>query len=510
MNLGWFQNFFLKMTSLLGGAQEFFATIGYRTPAENIKIIIINGYGWISLLILMAWLLFPVYMDIIQGRYANKIKWTVLAIDVPKDNEQSVRAVENIFAAMWPFYESINLVEKYIGGKFQQAFSLEIASVGGYTQFMVRVPLAAKNLVEAAVYAQYPKAEIAEIEDYTERFKSMRFPSDEWDMFGSEFKLMKPSPYPLRMHPEFEHTLTQTFADPMAALLEVFNKMNRDEELWMQLVITPIKDSWKKEGYEIINKIIGAKTKKKKGLVEVLLAPLYAIFTTAQEMINYGLGFEAPELGGAAKQESEGPMNNMLYLTPEEKAIVEGISYKMTKIAYQTKFRFIYLAPKGKMDKPKGVAGLIGAMQQFSTIHLNQFVPFMKSMTKANYFFVKRRVTRKQNKLMSFYRSRSQGQGGGLGFVLNIEELASIFHFPVPEAMSGSVRKVEAKKESAPHELPDTIFQAAEEERHKVWLTEQEIKKSLAKTESDDDQSDRPPKPREQTTAGAPPTDLPV
>ena len=41
----------------------------------------------------------------------------------------------------------------------------------------------------------------------------------------------------------------------MASLLEVFNSINKDEELWMQLIITPLKDSWKEEGYKIINKI---------------------------------------------------------------------------------------------------------------------------------------------------------------------------------------------------------------------------------------------------------------
>jgi len=131
---------------------------------------------------------------------------------------------------------------------FQLAMSLEIVSIGGYTQFIIRVPITHKDIVEAAIYAQYPKAEISEVEDYAERHKGLTFPSEERDLWGTEFVCGKPSPYPIRTYPSFEHTLTQQFADPMAQILEVFNKINKDEELWMQIIITPIKEGWKKKG----------------------------------------------------------------------------------------------------------------------------------------------------------------------------------------------------------------------------------------------------------------------
>ena len=262
------------------------------------------------------------------------------------------------------------------------------------------MPQSHKDIVEAAVYAQYPKAEIFEVEDYTDRYKDLKFPSDEYDLWGSEFKLQKPSPYPIRTYPEFEDSLTQTFADPMAALLEVFNKINKDEELWMQIVITPINNSWKEEGYKIINKIIGAKQEKKKGIIEKALWPFYYMATLIEELFVYGIGYEPGQVGSNTRTDLNEPINKMLYLTPEEKNIIEAITRKISKIGYRVKLRAIYLGHKGKLNKPKGVAAFIGALQQFSTLDLNALMPVMKTYSKANYFFVNKRIEAKKRRIL--------------------------------------------------------------------------------------------------------------
>lgn len=448
-------------TRLIDKLQDFLVAAGQGTPIENMWYLFTHG-GWVIFVVAIISALIWGYMNYIQNKYAASIKWTMLAIDVPQENLQSTRAVEHIFAAMWPFYESINLKEKFIDGKFQQAFSLEIVSIGGYTQYLIRVPLSHKDIVEAAIYAQYPKAEIFEVEDYTERYKDLKFPSDEYDIWGSEFKLQKPSPYPIRTYPEFEDNLTQTFADPMASVLEVFNKINKDEELWMQFVITPIKNDWKEEGYKIINKIIGAKQEKKQGIMDKIFYPFYYLATLLEELFVYGIGYEPGQAAAGMSKEINEPINKMLYLTPEQKNIIEGITRKISKIGYQTKLRAIYLGRKGKLNKPKGVAAFIGALQQFSTLDLNAFVPVMKTFTKANYFFVDRRVVGKQRRILHNFKNRSQSGGWGSGFVFNIEELASVFHFPVPEAIRESVKTVGAKKEAPPVDLPDLPYEEAQ------------------------------------------------
>ena len=484
----------MDFTQIISNLQEYVIQLGGRKPYEIMLKLFLDG-GWIIFALAMIWGLFEVYMNYIKDKYAAKIKWALLAIDIPKENLQSTKAVEHIFAAMWPFLESINLIEKYIDGEFQLAFSLEIVSIGGYTQFLIRVPVTHKDIVEAAIYGQYPKAEITEVEDYVLRYKDLRFPSDDYDLWGTEFGLTKRSPYPIRTYPSFEHTLTQTFADPIASFLEVFSKINKDEELWLQLVITPIKDDWKEEGYKIINKLIGVKAEKKKGIFDLFLSPFNYLATLTEELFVYGIGYEPGKVEGLKKDEFQGPPNKMLYLTPEERNAVVGITTKISKLGYQTKMRAIFVTQKGKMNKPKGAAALIGALQQFSALDLNAFKPIMKTFTKANYFFVERRVIAKQNRILRNYKSRSQTYGWGKGFVLNIEELATIFHFPVPEAVRENVKRVEAKKEAAPVNLPDTIYE------------EDQVMKQMA---LDEQTAETAPARQSESAKAEPPGNLPI
>ncbi len=494
------QNF--SIMNWINGPQDYIVALSAHNPLEMMVILFFDGF-WVLFAVVLVWGFFHIYMNYINNKYAMSVEWTLLAIDIPQENLQTIKAVEHIFAGMWPFYESKTKYEKYVEGKFQLAYSLEIVSIGGYTQFLIRVPVTHKDIVESAIYAQYPKAEIYEVEDYTKRYKDLTFPNDKYDLWGSEFGLKRPSPFPIRTYPYFEHGLTQLFADPMASLLEVFNNIQKNEELWMQIVITPIADEWKEGGHKIINKMIGASQTAKGNWLEHVLYPFYYLGTLLQELLIYGIGYEPGKEEVSVKAADNQPPNKMLYLTPEEKNMIEGITSKITKLGYQTKMRAIYLGSKGKLNKAKGVAAFIGALQQFSTLDLNAFKPIMKTFTKANYLFVDRRLALKKNKILRNFKSRSQSAGGGRGFILNIEELASIYHLPSPEAVRESVKIVEAKKEVPPINLPDTFYEEEEILRN---IERQDEADRLA----DDQRSSSEDRSTPGATKAPPPSNLPV
>ena len=56
--------------------------------------------------------------------------------------------------------------------------------------------------------------------------------------------------------------------------------------------------------------------------------------------------------------------------------------------------------------------------------------------------------------------NRNNYQGAGKGFILNIEELASVWHFPVPQVKAPLVQKTEARKGEPPTSLP--LFEETE------------------------------------------------
>src|SRR3989344_5759340 len=84
--------------------------------------------------------------------------WMLLRILVPKNNEKTPLAAEQMFAALHGIFKK--------GSAFQDFFSFEIASREKYIQFYVHVPVHLKDFVEGQIYSQYPTAEIAEVDDY--------------------------------------------------------------------------------------------------------------------------------------------------------------------------------------------------------------------------------------------------------------------------------------------------------------------------------------------------------
>lgn len=407
-----------------------------------------NG-GWIVFLIIFLEGLRFAWVYHIEVQYDNTRQWVLLAIDVPKDNVQSPKAVENIFAHLAGAHASKTLLERFWIGNTQDWFSFEIISIGGYVQFTIRTIVQFRDLVESAIYAQYPDAVITEVEDYTVGFPTL-FPNERYDMYGTEFVLVEDEALPIRTYLEFEHTLTQEFKDPLSALLETMGKLGDGEQLWLQLLIVPIDDSWKKHAIALIKKMIGEKQKRRNGLVGAIIGEFGNIGQTASTQIT-----GAPA-GKTASRADDLP-SRMLYLSPYDKERVEAISHKIKKIGFLTKIRSVYIAPKENFFVQHGREALIGAIKQFNTSDLNSIKPDTKHVgVHAHYFFIEWRKNMKRTKLMSRYKSRSHARGRKC-YVLNTEELASLWHFPLAietVPIRHMVQKTEFKRIAPPASVP--------------------------------------------------------
>lgn len=408
--------------------------------------------GWAFVVFALAVQLLRVRQQNIEHRFLHKIKYILLAIDIPKLNEQSTKAVEQIFAQLAGAEDSPTLWEKYVHGQTQESFSIELVSIGGYIQFLIHTPDYFRDLIEAAIYAQYPDADITEVDDYTGLLPK-KYPDEEYTLWGTELKLVKPNAYPIRTYPHFEHTLSQKFADPMAAMLEIMSHIGPGEQIWIQWVLTPIAGNhWKEEGEREVKKLIGAHVEHKKSFTEQWITnPLGTISSGTGEVLLHGLGVAPTH---AEEHATNAPPTLMQHLSPSERVTVEAIGEKIAKIGFHVKGRIIYAAKKELYSKAKGVVGVLGAVFQFNDSNLNGFAPIKKITTRAKYFFTKRRIAARQRKILYAYRTRSKHAGWGHGMILNIEELATVWHFPALEVKAPSVQMMEAKKGEPPAELP--------------------------------------------------------
>lgn len=405
--------------------------------------------GFVAVVIAFGYGIFWIYLDIIQTRYINNTKYILLAIDVPRENEQTPKAVEHIFSHLHGIHKNPNAWEKYRDGYVQPTITLELISIGGFIQYLIRCPEANRDLIEAAIYAQYPNAEISEVEDYAKDIKAV-FPNDDFDIWGCEFALNNKDCYPIRTYPLWEHSLTQTFLDPMASILEVMGRLQPEEQMWFQWVLSPTgNDKWRKRGLDVINKLIGAKGKKSTSPLEAIgSAPGQLVMGTYNTLTRTLF-----EPGEASRRNADNePPSMMLHLPPNVRTVVEAIGMKISKIGFETKFRGIYLGGKGVFTKARA-PGMLGAVKQYNTMDMNGFRPDKKMKTSRDYFFVERKINTIKRRLLLGYKYRSNWSGHSK-YVLNIEELASLWHFPVITVKAPQVKKTDAKRGEPPVALP--------------------------------------------------------
>lgn len=405
------------------------------------------NFGWIVLASIYIYAFLILYLGYIRAKWANEnLRFVLLAIDIPKSNIQSPKATENMFTYLAGAHGTSNFFEKWFEGQFQVSFSYEIVSLEGYTQFLIRTPTKFRKLVETSVYSQYSEAEITEVEDYVDAVPS-KFPDEEYDVWGSEFVLANNWVYPIKMYTEFEDKSSPSeimFKDNMAALMDLNSSLGPGEYFWFQIIVIPTGFDWVKESEKEIDKVIGRKSKTKKDLSDYLVEGM----GEASEIV-YELWRDIEDKPKEERQPS------LLELTPKQKKQIEAIQYKSSKLAFEAKIRVVYIAKKEVMDKAKVANGFVGYVKQFSALDLNAIKPDLKfTMTKTAYFSKKSRLIKRKNNIVRNYINRHDFSGKS-PFILNIEELATLWHFPIEASVKAPlIQKAPGRKSDAPSDLP--------------------------------------------------------
>ncbi len=401
--------------------------------------------GWIYPVFLFVYALILVWQNYIRDKYRKERKYILLAIDIPKNNEQTPRAVENIFSHLAGAHQPLGFTDKWWFGEVPNSFSFEIISVGGYIQFIIHTCDNYRDLIEAIIYAQYPDAEIMEVEDYTKDW-NIKFPNEKYDLVGTEIRLAKNYAYPIITYKEFEDSISQEIKDPMASMLEALTRIGQGEQIWIQFVTTPADNDWGEIARPVVNKIIGAKnTGGKKNIFDY-------IYEIPINLLNSLNNAASSQENSSSKEDAP---NQMLYLTQGQKDAVSAIEHKASKVGFHVRIRFIYFAEKTVFFKTRGVQNIYGAFKQYNDLGLNSFKPDSKIATWGIVWFKKMRLNSRKNKIFQRYKNRGHWLSPGeFGFILNTEEMATLWHFPLMTVKAPLVKKTDAKKAEPPMSLP--------------------------------------------------------
>ncbi len=410
-------------------------------------------FGWFILPFVLYGPLRFAFVLFMETRWNMSFNRIVLEVKIPQHITKPLKAMENVFNALWPIYDPPkDWRTTFFEGKTLVSVSFEIAGIDGEPHFFIRIPEGNRRMVESVIYSQYPEVEIFEVPDYTKNVPE-DMPNKEWDLWGCDFMPLKEDVYPLKTYSQFfeenPEAKDEKRLDPLSSLLEVIATLKKGEQLWIQMTAVPIsvkENNYVKRGKDIIDVLLKRKKPKKS-------SETYPLFLEALSILFTGkwLGEETEE-----KKENEFPLE--MRLTSGERDVITAIERKTSKTCYDVRLRYIYLA---KRDVFFGGAKGFGPsfFSQFNTQNLNGLKPWSQTITKvqAPDIFTKRRLYFRKRNLFENYVNR----GGpfdpfpGGTFILSTEELATIYHFPgIEVAPTQALKRIETKRGAPPSMLP--------------------------------------------------------
>ena len=454
---------------------------------EWVKKMVWDPFWWVILFLIILWVPFlrvwwwvflPLMLQIQLKTlylwwigwdydYATKARWVMLEIIPPKEVLIPAKAMEDVFAVIWPIYDNGNWRERWCDGELANGpywCSWEIASLEGKIHFYIRCLAAHRMSIETALYAHYPDIEVFEAPDYT-RLVPPTVPNEEWDIYGEDFILSRENAYPIKTYEKFFEPQGERISaeekriDPIISLLEGMSKLGPGENYWVHFITVPITDKdepdWKKEGQSIINKLSKRPEKKEPTLMEDL-------FYVGKQLI---LGPEKEGSGEGAKyswveQNKEETGEREMVLTPGEREVITEVENKLKKPAFRTTIRAVYVTKRENWRAPNRVM-MRSYLAHFQSNNMNRFSFTTKTRPKVHYFWRKRRTFLRARKMfrmavLRFAPLFPERLAKDCNPILSTEEMATLFHFPlrVSGMISPAMGKVESKKAGPPPNLP--------------------------------------------------------
>jgi len=386
------------------------------------------SYVWfIALPPLFYSLFMELWMYHIQSAFWASADWVVLEIIPPKNIEKSPKPMEALFTTFAGVEKGFDIAESHISGMFPDYMSLEMVSDQGTVHMYIRSMKKYRHLVEAAIYGQYPDAEIIEVPDYVNDVPKI-IPNGQWDLWGADIAPTNKHPaYPIRTYKAFEEDITGTMIDPLAGLFEVMGKIGPGQQMWLQWVIYPESPKWGATVGKALTDKLKGKEKKSENILERIGQDLWDVLSNLFAATHKEVEFPAE------KKKDEQPLDTRL--SPGERDVLKAVEDNLGKWQFGVKGRYIYLGRRENFDKALGVSGFWGSLKQFSDDNMNGFKPDNDSKTFANWINQKNRLRYRQRKLLRRYRTRNKD---GVMMFMSTEELATVFHMPDMNVMAPS------------------------------------------------------------------------
>lgn len=357
--------------------------------------LVAQWYIWIPIVGILAYL---TWKNNRAAKVISQQEHVLLVLEIPRANDKKELAAEQMFASLHGILRDKRELRQE--GGLQEHISFEIASIQKHIRFYVWVPSHLQNFVEGQIYAQYPSVQIhIADEDYTGRDIKSEV------VHSAELTVKDNDVLPIKTFQSFE-------VDPLAAITATLAKLDDpNEEMWIQVMVRPIADTWHKRSAAYVSRVKSGGGTGGPGA-----------FGAAMSFV--GALAKPPEANDKPKELSE-----------RDRTRISEAEKKSTKLGYQVKIRLVYVGNDRQTARLR-MQAIVGTFKQFNSTNLNGFI-----MRGASYD----RDALAQARARFFIDK---------GFILNIEELASVFHLPHTNVETPNIVWASAKTAEPPSKLP--------------------------------------------------------
>ncbi|MFZ2664542.1 MAG: DUF87 domain-containing protein, partial [Patescibacteria group bacterium] len=334
--------------------------------------------------------------------------------EISRDITASSLSAENMFSALHGLLKGEPELQEYV--------SFEMVSSGDRgIRFYAAVPSSIIKFVESQIYAQYPSANINLVSDYTGAIN----PSHTTYKVAS-LSFSRGNFYPIKSFRDFE-------IDPISSITSAVSNLVKGEEVWLQVLTRPIPDRWQQEGFDYVNKVReGNDPSKNKTIFRVLGDVFKKEITAIVSGVFIGL------FSNANSQEQYGskPSTPIVRISAAKETELRAIENKLSRMGFETVIRIVSSAPLEERVSAN-LRGMVASFVQFSGTSINSFIEKDED---------------NKEKALDNYKKREFDPDRAI--ILNTEELATFFHFPLAHIDTPNISWTYSRKSEPPTNLP--------------------------------------------------------
>lgn len=283
-------------------------------------------------------------------------------------------------------------------------FSLEIVADRGEIRFYTVVPEPMREFMEQQLHAQYPDAEI-EVQPEYNPFRATSH------VASASLRLKKNPVLPILTYRRMD-------VDPLAGITNALSKLDHDESAVIQYICRSAHPRWHSRASNTVRSIRSG-GKVSNSILKSIFVEIFRMFFGGKKKDDYA---DMPK-----------------QLAPAQEELMQRIQEKSSKAGLDVNVRVVVSSntPQAAQVRLKNIQDAFGQYNAFDTG--NGFIrkdPFGK------------------DKLIGQFIYRSFD--GGRSSVLNIEELASLWHLPLASTETPNIRWVLSRNAPPPVNLPKT------------------------------------------------------